>query len=230
MGIGIGSPGPLNFRKGIILNPPNLKGFRNVKLKEIVEEELNLPVVLDNDADCALLGEIWQGVGQDKKRAIMLTLGTGIGGAVLKNGKIFHGGKGSAELGHQIIDSNGPYCKLGDKGCLEAFSSGTAILRDAKESAEKVFIKAKAKAGNKSSSEIMKKASYHIALGIKKFYSEHKPEIVVLSGGMSKDDFYIDLIKKQTKKILPIVLIKKGKLGDDAGIIGAAKLVFDKFR
>ena len=132
-GVGIGSPGPLNTKTGVVLLTPNL-GWTNMPLRDRVSEGLGLPATLDNDANCAIYGEWWRGAARGANYVIGLTLGTGIGGGIVINGDIYRGVSDSAgEFGHVSIDANGRRCKCGNYGCVEAYASGPAIAERAVE-------------------------------------------------------------------------------------------------
>ena len=127
IGIGVGAPGPLDTKSGIVLLTPNL-GWVNLPLRRIIHERLSLPAALDNDANCAVLGEWWMGAARGTKIAIGITIGTGIGGGLIIDGKLFHGASDCAgEIGHTTIDTEGRRCKCGNYGCLEAYASGPNI-------------------------------------------------------------------------------------------------------
>src|SRR5437868_513389 len=133
IGVGIGAPGPLDRDKGLVIVAPNL-GWRNFPLRDRIAERLNLPATLDNDANCATVGEWWQGAAQGGTDVIGMTIGTGIGGGLIIGGKLFHGASDVAgEIGHTTIDLNGRHCKCGNYGCLEAYASGPAIAVRARE-------------------------------------------------------------------------------------------------
>jgi glucokinase len=134
-GIGVASPGPLDNRTGIIYSPPNLPSWEKVPLRDILQEKYQKPVVVENDANAAALGEFLFGAGQGSRDMVYLTVSTGIGAGVIANGKILEGASGAAgELGHITIDwQSGQRCSCGNVGCLEALASGTAIARQANE-------------------------------------------------------------------------------------------------
>ncbi len=137
VGIGIGAPGPLDSRTGILFAPPNLRGWHNVPLRQLLYEEFNLPVYLGNDANLAGLGEHIYGAGRGVPDMIYVTVSTGIGGGVIIGGRVLEGVSGTAgEVGHMTIDIHGPRCNCGNIGCLEALASGTAIARYAAEAIE----------------------------------------------------------------------------------------------
>src|SRR5215207_4107273 len=136
MGIGVGAPGPLDTKSGVVLLTPNL-GWVNLPLRQIIHDRLKLPAVLDNDANCAVLGEWWMGAARGTRNAIGITIGTGIGGGIIINGKLFHGASDCAgEIGHTTIDTEGRRCKCGNYGCLEAYASGPNIALRAVEELE----------------------------------------------------------------------------------------------
>jgi glucokinase len=137
VGIGIGAPGPLDSRTGILFAPPNLKGWHNVPLRQLLYEEFSLPVYLGNDANLAGLGEHIYGAGRGVPDMIYVTVSTGIGGGVIIGGRVLEGVSGTAgEVGHMTIDIHGPRCNCGNIGCLEVLASGTAIARYAAEAIE----------------------------------------------------------------------------------------------
>ena len=133
LGVGIGSPGPLDRRKGLVIFTPNLR-WTNMPVRDRIGTALNLPASLDNDANCAMLGEHWVGAARGARDAVCFTLGTGIGGGIVVDGKLVHGASDvAAEIGHITIDVNGRRCGCGNDGCLEAYASGPAIARRAVE-------------------------------------------------------------------------------------------------
>src|SRR3954465_4950209 len=136
LGVGIGSPGPLDREKGIVIVTPNL-GWKNFPLRDEISKRVNLDATLDNDANCATLGEFWCGAAVGGRNVIGMTLGTGIGGGIILEGKLYHGASDAAgEIGHTTIDSTGRRCKCGNYGCLEAYASGPAIAERAVEGIE----------------------------------------------------------------------------------------------
>src|SRR5947209_13277595 len=133
-GIGVATPGPLNNRTGVIYSPPNLPGWDNVPLRDLMQQHYNKPILIENDAHTAGLGEYMFGVGRGSRYMVYLTVSTGIGGGIIIDGKILEGANGTAgELGHITIDWKGERCNCGNIGCLEYLASGTAIARYANE-------------------------------------------------------------------------------------------------
>lgn len=136
IGVGIGSPGPLDTRSGIVLLTPNL-GWVNMPLRARLQDGLGLRAALDNDANCAVLGEWWRGAARGTRNAVGITIGTGIGGGIIIDGRLYHGASDIAgEIGHMTIDANGRRCKCGNYGCVEAYASGPNIALRAMEAIE----------------------------------------------------------------------------------------------
>ncbi len=134
LGVGIGVPGIIDLETGMTRESPNLPGWSNYPVRDEIERGLNAPVILENDANAAALGEKWLGAARDVDDMCIFTLGTGVGGGIVLRGRIWHGMSGMAgELGHMTIDVNGPLCKCGNHGCVEVFASATAIVRMARE-------------------------------------------------------------------------------------------------
>ncbi len=133
-GIGIGAPGPLNHRTGVVFAPPNLPGWDRVPLRDIFHNQFQIPIFIENDANAAALGEYMFGAGRGSSEMVYLTISTGVGGGVITGGKILEGISGTAaEMGHMTIDWHGVRCNCGNIGCLESITSGTAIARRASE-------------------------------------------------------------------------------------------------
>jgi len=246
-GVGIGAPGSMNAREGIIILPPNLPGWYNVPLRDRVRELSGLPTLLENDANAAAVGEFWAGAGKGTSDVVIFTLGTGVGGGVISEGRIIRGYFDNAgELGHMIVQPNGRKCGCGQVGCLESYSSaaataklvsealeagGKASLRqrlDAGEPIESVHVEQAAKAGDALAERIWDEACFYLALACVNMQHFCNPQRVVLSGGMiGAGDFLLDRVRKhldqQTWKAAedkPEVVL--ATLGNDAGFIGAA--------
>jgi glucokinase len=131
--VGIGAPGVIYVKRGIIVSSPNLPDWIQVPLKKIVSKTIKLPMVVENDANAAAFGEKWVGAGKGASSLICVTLGTGVGGGIVLDGKVWHGEDGmAAELGHITVNPDGPQCKCGNTGCLEVYASATGIVREVK--------------------------------------------------------------------------------------------------
>ena len=247
-GIGIGSPGPLDTEKGIIMNPSNLPGWDNVHITDIIENKFNIKTTLDNDANAAALGEYLYGAGKGSKAFVYVTVSTGVGGGVVTNGKVYHGiNSNAAEIGHSMINFNGPRCNCGNYGCLEAYASGTALARFAKEAvdngqetiikiiagpdpinAEHVFEAAKKK--DKLAAELVDNEAFYLGIGIANILAFYNPEVIAIGGGVANAwDMFIDRMldtakKRSLKPIFDACRMVKAELGSNVGLIGAAAL------
>lgn len=247
-GIGFSCPGVLSQSKGIVYISPNIPEWKNNRVRQKLEKRFRLPVVLENDANAAALGEAWAGAGRNASSVVCLTLGTGVGGGVVLNGKIWHGADESAgEIGHMVVRDNGKKCRCGNWGCLEVYVSATGIVRETKELLKQ----------NSSRSELRKKKSFTaedvynaakkkdpLALKVTEVTAEilgaglaslvHilNPQIIILGGGVAQAGAPLFTpLKKAVKKrcfdqpVRRLKIVPAG-LGDHAGIIGAAKSFF----
>ena len=248
-GIGLGVPGILQKDQGIIKSSPNMPKWINFKITEFVQKRLNLPVKIVNDASSAALGEAKFGSGKNYKNIVMITLGTGVGGGIIIDGKLYDGlGGTGAQLGHSVIRYNGRPCGCGRRGCLESYASATALINQAKlkrlqypESglnkvndidAKTVFDLARAK--DKLALKLVKEYVTYLSEGLLNICNEFRPEVILLSGGVANEGEY--LIKKITNYMsrrhfgyvnAPKVPVKLASLGYDSGKIGAASLFFE---
>jgi glucokinase len=246
-GIGIGAPGPLNRATGTVIQSPNL-GWRNFPLRDLISNAVNLPAVLDNDANCATYGEWWLGAGRNVENLIGLTLGTGIGGGIVLNGEIFHGVSDAAgEIGHMTIEANGRKCPCGNYGCLEAYASGPAIARRAIEGleagvesllsdlvgdhVEKITAATVYEAainGDPYANEVMRETAKFLGAGVANIINIFNPDMIVISGGVTKagDHLFVPLRsevrRRAFKSALDACQITAAQLPGTAGVIGAA--------
>ncbi|EHQ60846.1 glucokinase, ROK family protein [Paenibacillus dendritiformis C454] len=245
-GIGAGVAGFTNVKEGVILLAPNV-GFKDVPIRAILEERLGKPVKIDNDANVAALGEAWSGAGKGIDNCVCYTLGTGVGGGIIINGKIVQGFSGMAgELGHIAVipDLEAIQCGCGKMGCLETVSSATGIIRMAKDAVERgdrtslsllEDIAAKdvfdaAKAGDEVAVRIISRAAFYLGKSMAAVAVTLNPERFIIGGGLSKaGEFLFEQIRETFKKLTPEpvtrgVSIVPAQLGNDAGMIGAAGL------
>lgn len=244
-GVGIGIPGQPDQKKGEVVFAPNLD-WRHVPLIDYLRRKTSLPIILENDANAAALGELWCGAGRGAENMVMITIGTGIGAGLIINGSLFHGPNYTAgELGHTVILPEGPLCKCGRKGCLETLTSAPAMVRMAKEAitggkqtvlAEKKNIDTRdivdaARAGDEVALEVINVAANYLGMGIGNAINLFNPDKVVIGGGVSKagDILFCRLITSAMQRALETpadaVAIVPAELGNDAGVIGAAGLV-----
>jgi glucokinase len=254
--IGLGSPGPLNSREGTVINPPNLTGWRNVPLRSMIEKDFSLPVFLDNDANAAAFGEFWAGAGKEVRNFVCFTLGTGVGGGIILNGKLIRGADDTAgELGHCTIDYGGYLCKCGNRGCLETYISATGIVRrtrEAIEHGEKTILyemlegnldKLTSKMvhiallnGDDLAARIMHETGILLGVGIANVVNALNPDMVVISGGVIEAGEHLftpareEVAKRAFEDPAKRVKIVPSTLGDNAGCIGAAGIALDYMR
>jgi glucokinase len=246
-GVGIGSPGPLDTARGLVLLTPNL-GWTNFPLRDRITEALGLPATLDNDANCAIFGEWWRGAARGAEHVVGLTIGTGIGGGIVLHGEIYHGTSDIAgEIGHMTIDSTGRRCKCGNYGCLEAYASGPAIAARAVEGVEagaetslpdyvrgdlrqitaQVVYEA-AHDGDEYAREVVHDTAKVLGAGVANIINIFNPQVVVICGGvtLAGDQLFVPLrseVKRRAfKPAANACRIVPGELTGTAGVYGAA--------
>ena len=237
VGIGLGAPGALDLVNGTIIKCANLKDWSEVPIVKMLKEKTGFNVYMDNDANCAAIGEHWIGGARGTKNAVIMTLGTGIGGGIIIDGKIFRGSHGTAgEIGHMTIEKNGRSCGCGNLGCLEAYASATGAVTTAKEmgkaniTAREIFINAEA--GDELCKKILQESGKYLGIGIANIANIFDPDAIIIGGGFSNAEKYLfpyaieEAYKRTFKTIMDKIKIKKAELGNDAGVIGAARLAF----
>jgi len=253
-GIGIAAAGIIDVNEGVVTTSPNLPGWRNVSLRDIIAERLGLTTYLINDANAAILGEHRFGAGIGFDNIIYLTVSTGIGGGIIIDGELYSGADGCAgELGHMTIEADGPQCHCGNFGCLEAMTSGWAVAKEAtmrinrgerssiielvdgrleRVTAETVAMAARR--GDQLACDIVAKAANYLGIGLANLVNIFNPELIIIGGGLSKMG---DMLLKPARKVLKerafrlparTVHIVRARLGSNAGIVGAAAYVFDQ--
>ncbi|WP_059171132.1 ROK family glucokinase [Bacillus sp. FJAT-27445] len=247
-GIGMGAPGPVNSDTGVLYNAVNIGLRGKYPLRDILEVETSLPAAIDNDANCAAIGEMWRGAGEGAKDLVCVTLGTGVGGGVIANGQIVQGVSGAAgEIGHiTSIPVGGAQCNCGKTGCLETIASATGIVRLAMESvaageqgmladilASNGLISAKdvfdsAKNGDKAAMGVVDQLAFHLGLALANVANTLNPEKIVLGGGVSyAGEILVQKVREQFvqfafERVRETTTIALATLGNDAGVIGAA--------
>jgi glucokinase len=252
LGVGIGSPGPLDRGTGMVLETPNL-GWVNFPLRDLVSHAVGMPATLDNDANCATLGEWWLGAGRGSKVLVGLTLGTGIGGGLVMDGEIHHGASDAAgEFGHMTIDSMGRRCNCGNYGCLEAYASGPNIAARAVEGiqsgVESVLVDLVdgileditaatvyegVVLGDAYAREVMNETAKFLAVGVANLINALNPDTVVIAGGVTRagEHLFVPLRKEVRRRAFRSAVdacrILPAALPETAGVIGAAA-VFKK--
>ncbi len=251
--LGIGSPGPINSKEGIIYESPNLS-MGKVHIVDLLEERTGFNVKLENDANAAALGEKWFGAGEDVDHMIYITVSTGIGGGIIIEKKLLQGCEGAGgEIGHITLEPDGPVCGCGNHGCLEALASGTAIARMGRESMrknpdgliaqmaekdpEKVDALLVARAAQKGDAEaisIYNKAGTYLGIGLAALINIFNTEMIVFGGGVMRDrdllnDAMMASVEKRTMpSSLEKVEIKTSALKSDTGVYGALAVAMEK--
>ena len=253
-GICVGSPGPLDSGIGLIYEAPNL-GWRDVRLSDMLAPLAGMPVFVENDANVAAFGEAWAGAARDSKCAILLTLGTGIGGGIVINGELWRGVSDTgAELGHMTINFEGPLCGCGARGCIEAYASATAVARRMKEAVESgresslsgdilagrdvdsKMIHDAALGGDALAGEVIEQTGRYLGIAVANFVNIFNPDRVVLHGGLVNAGEMLFAPLRQTMKGLCFeasqrkLEILPSALKGDAGIVGAAGCAFARAR
>lgn len=243
--VGMGTPGIANSETGIIEYSNNL-GFVNTPMVKYLEEGLGKPAFIENDANAAAYGEYVAGAAKGAKNAVCITLGTGVGGGIIIDGKIYCGSNfGGAEIGHTVISVDGPQCTCGRKGCFEVYSSATGLIRMTKEaiaenpdsmmaSEEKISGRTAfdyMRKGDKTAKEVVDKYIKYLAAGITNTINIFQPDILCIGGGVCNEGDPLLLPMKEivarenyTRNSPKNAKIVIAKLGNDAGIIGAAFL------
>jgi glucokinase len=249
--IGICSPGPLDPKTGVVINPPNLPCWRNFPLAAEVGRTFSVPVKVDNDANAAGLAEVLWGAGRGHRNVFYATLGTGIGTGIILDGKIYHGRTGAAgEGGHMGIDIDGPLCLCGKRGCIEFLASGTAIARRARQKLAEnptsallemaggdangvtsEMVGKACQAGDAVAKDVIKETLDVVAFWLGNIVDLLEPDVIIMGGGVSSmlAPFLDEIRQRWNGAVLnpwpdkiPLVL---ARYGEDAGIAGAAALV-----
>lgn len=244
--IGMAAPGPLNPKTGILFAAPNIPGWVNLPLAQIVQDRFKITTLLGNDANLAALGEWKFGAGRGYQYLLYMTVSTGIGGGVIEDGKLLLGYKGlAAEIGHITVDPNGPKCGCGQQGHLEAFASGTAIARYVSEQLARGVpssmsdlpavtardVSLAAEQGDPLAREALARAGRYLGRAIADFLHLFNPQIIIIGGGVSRSGKY--LFEPLRESIAEFVIspeylhglvITTAQLGDDAGLLGALAL------
>ena len=248
-GVGVGAAGLTDWRTGVVVLASNL-GWRNVPLKERLEQELDGPrVEVDKDTNAAALAEARLGAGREFKHFLYVTAGTGIGGGLILDGALYRGATGGAgDVGHIVVDPEGPRCGCGDRGCVEVFSSGAGMVDRARETlaegGEEVDSSAldserlttedifdAARRGDAVATRVVERAGAALGLALADYVNINNPEAIVLGGGVTRaGESYLGLVERELKQraltaLGEIVVLVPPGLGDDVGVTGAALLL-----
>ena len=255
LGIGLGAPGPVNLENGVIYEAVNLGWQDKYPLQQLLEEATAISTIIDNDANCAALGEMWKGAGNGAKDLICITLGTGVGGGIIANGDIIHGINGAGgEIGHVTsVSVGGAPCNCGKTGCLETIASATGIVRLARGKLQNRQVDSKlhhslihkgkitakdvfdaASEGDLIANDVVNEVAKYLGLALANVATIFNPEKIVLGGGVSKaGDTLLKPVKEYFEKFVFNRVAQSTKLtiatlGNDAGVVGAAWLVLKK--
>ncbi len=244
-------PSGVDYRNGIVVKAPNIPCLDGFRLAAALKNKLNLPVILENDANAAAVGENWTGASKGFQDSIMLTMGTGVGSGIIIDGKILRGIDGMAgEIGHVCIEPSGNPCGCGSRGCVEQYTSATAIVRQTKELESRyrksplknnsrltsADIYDAGKSGDELALEVFRRMGFYLGIAIGGLVNTFNPEVIVLGGGAAAGwDLFMPHTRNQIakcafQKSVERAQIVPAMLGDDAGILGAAKLCFVESR
>ncbi|ATF40711.1 ROK family glucokinase [Weissella paramesenteroides] len=250
IGVGMGTPGTVDEKNGTVQGAFNLNWKEPQNVKADLEAGLGFPVAIDNDANAAALGEQWRGAGNNQPEVVFVTLGTGVGGGLVNEGKLIHGVKGSAgEIGHMIVEPGGYLCTCGNYGCLEQYTSATGIVHLAHDYADAYAGDSKLKAmvsngdeitskivfdlakeGDYLANEVVDKVAFYLGLATANIANMLNPSAIVIGGGVSAaGEFLLTRVQKNFndfafKMTRDVTEVKLAELGNDAGAYGAASL------
>lgn len=252
--VGLGSPGTMDLSRGMLLQPPNLPGWNDLPIRDLLAAKLDKRTILQNDANAAAFGEYWAGAGRNTRSLVLFTLGTGVGCGIITEGRIIEGRHShGGECGHIIIQmENGRRCGCGAYGHLEAYASATALVKRAHDLLEEGSIESvlrdippddltsraiseAAEAGDATAQRLMKETAYYLAVGAVTLLHTIDPDIVLFGGGMiaAGQGFLEDIRQHVQKMAFPAVAkgtrVDYAELGGDAGFIGAAGCARDAF-
>ncbi len=230
-------PATINIERGILNKLPNLRCLEGVPLREILAKRLGVEAILENDATAAAIGENWLGASRGVDTSICVTLGTGVGGGLVINGAAYRGKDGTAgEVGHICVEPLGHPCGCGSRGCIEQYASATAVIRLSNDAGLSVSSSSEvydaAKSGDERAAAVFSSMGSYLGIGLAGLVNVLNPEMIVLGGGVSAawELFAADVQREVNARAFPEpadrVKIVRAELGDDAGILGAARAVF----
>jgi glucokinase len=225
--IAIGAPGPIDLKRGILVNPPNLP-WKNVPLAHMLSRATGAKVHLANDADMAALGEFHRGAGRGTRNMIYITWSTGVGGGLIIDGRLHRGAHGTAgEVGHIIIDPNGPLDNCGQRGCLEVFCGGANLARETGHPAAELF--AAAARGDAHATMVVERSARYMGLALISLTNAIDPEMFVMGGGVTRSWKLVAPTMLETLRSSPFIKparrprVRRARLGDRAGQVGAVE-------
>jgi len=226
--VAIGAPGPIDHRRGVLVNPPNLPGWRNVNLTELLAGSLGCPVYLENDAQLAGLGEFHQGAGRGTRNMVYVTWSTGVGGGLILDGKLYSGAHGTAgEIGHMVMDPDGPLDGCGQRGCLEAYAGGNMLSKQTGRSAVELF--QDAVDGDHEARMIVSRAARYMGYALINLTNLVDAEMIVIGGGVTHSWALVQPMLLEVLHGSPFIKparrprLRRARLGDRAGQVGAVE-------
>jgi glucokinase len=226
--VGVGAPGPTEPVRGVLVNPPNLLGWTNVPLAALLREVLGCPVHLENDANLAAVGEYHQGAGRGSRTMVYITWSSGVGAGLILDGRLFSGAHGAAgELGHMILDPNGPIDSCGQPGCVEVYCGGSALARQTGEATSDLF--EQAANGNHAAAERVRRAATTMGYALINVANLFDPELIVMGGGVTRSWRQVAPLMEQVLRSSPFVRpsrrpkLRRARLADRAGLVGAVE-------
>lgn len=247
--VSVGVPAAVNVSAGTVVKAPNLSSLNGFHLGAALTSELGLAAIIENDANAAAVGELWRGAARGHRTIVCLTLGTGVGGGIILDGKLWHGVNDSAaEIGHMGVDPfGGVRCPCGSQGCLEVYASATAIVRMTRDSKSRFPQSALQNVGELTSEDVYRagmegddlarevfgRMGVYLGVGLANLVNLMNPEMIVIGGGAANgwDLFAKDMFQQVAERAFPVpaaqVKIVRAECGDDAGLLGAARLGFD---
>jgi glucokinase len=251
-GVGISSPGPADLTRGLVTDAPNLPGWHNIPLADLVSQKLGVATWLENDANAAALAEHRLGAGRGSQHLILVTIGTGIGGGLILDGRLYHGASGGAgEIGHMLVEPQGRVCGCGRRGCLEAMASGSALNAAAREIAtaepnglvaqtasregvepDARILDEAAEAGDPSALAAMERAGRYLGVGLTNLVNIFNPQVIVVGGSVRKSALYLNtaiavMQRDAFAQHRADVRVVEAALDGDEAAIGVALLALD---
>ncbi|MEO5656728.1 MAG: ROK family protein [Nitrospiria bacterium] len=236
--VGLGVPGFIQRDRGLVVGSPNFPDWRNVPIRRLLQREVTVPLILENDANAAALGEAWLGAGRGGAGVmVMVTLGTGVGGGLVIDGSVLHGRDGIAgEIGHQTIDPNGPTCGCGNTGCVEAYASATGLManyhrRTGHDPAalSGALLARQAREGDREARAVFGEMGWALGILCANLINLLNPTLIVVGGGLSRAWLLFrpamsqEIARRAIRPAARGVIIRRARLGPAAGMIGAAR-------
>ena len=226
--IGVGAPGPIDVHRGVLVNPPNLFGWKDLPLAALLTRATGSPSYLENDANLAGLGEFRQGAGRGTRNLVYVTWSTGVGAGLILDGQLYSGSHGTAgEVGHIVLDPNGPLDGCGQRGCLEAYAGGNMLAKRTGESAVEIF--RAAASGDQEARGIVITAATYMGQALVNLTNLFDPDMIVMGGGVTKSWAMVEPVLSKAIRASPFIKparrpkLRRARLGDRAGTVGAVE-------